>query len=325
MKRVAIVGAGIAGLACAKKLQERGSEVVLFDKGRGTGGRMSSRRVNTSQGAASFDHGAQYFTVREAAFLDEVRHWQKAGLAEPWAEAGADAWVGVPTMNAPLKHLAEHLDVRHLHHVDGLMHGRDGWWVKVGPEKFGPFDAAIIAVPAEQAAALVGLHDIAMATHAMMARSQPCWTAMIAFGDRLSIDGDHLRNRGLISWAARNSAKPGRDGPESWVVQAGGNWSARNVEMEAPIVAGVLLDALVAEAKTAAPEILSIAAHRWRFAMTRGADQGSLWNARLQLGACGDWLLGPRVEFAWLSGRSLADMMTQGAAARPMVASRPHA
>lgn len=325
MKRVAIVGAGIAGLACAARLRESGSEVVLFDKGRGTGGRMSSRRVDTSQGAASFDHGAQYFTVREALFLDQVRLWQDAGLAEPWTEAGSDAWVGVPTMNAPLKHMARDLDVRHAHHVDGLMHSRDGWWVKVGPEKHGPFDAAIIAVPAEQAAALLGLHDLAMATHAMMSRSQPCWTAMIAFADRLSIDEDHIRNRGLISWAARNSAKPGREGPESWVVQAGGNWSARNVELEAPVVAGVLLDALLAEARSAAPEILSIAAHRWRFAMTRGADQGSLWNARLKLGACGDWLLGPRVEFAWLSGRSLADMMTQGAVSGPVFAARPHA
>ena len=30
--------------------------------------------------------------------------------------------------------------------------------------------------------------------------------------------------RGDIAWAARNSAKPGRSGPEAWVVQAGPDW-----------------------------------------------------------------------------------------------------
>ena len=57
--RVAIVGAGIAGLSCALRLQGGDHHVTLFDKGRGAGGRMSTRRVETPAGTAAFDHGAQ--------------------------------------------------------------------------------------------------------------------------------------------------------------------------------------------------------------------------------------------------------------------------
>ena len=36
---IAIIGAGMAGISCARALREAGREVVLFDKGRAAGGR----------------------------------------------------------------------------------------------------------------------------------------------------------------------------------------------------------------------------------------------------------------------------------------------
>ena len=68
--RVGIIGAGIAGLTLGIRLNRAGHSVALFDKGRGVGGRTSTRRGN----GIAFDHGAQYFTVRDPrfrAFLDE--------------------------------------------------------------------------------------------------------------------------------------------------------------------------------------------------------------------------------------------------------------
>ena len=56
---VAVIGAGISGLFAARTLADRGLNVKVFDKGRGLGGRMSTRRVD---GKSCFDHGAQYFT-----------------------------------------------------------------------------------------------------------------------------------------------------------------------------------------------------------------------------------------------------------------------
>lgn len=101
--RIGIVGAGMAGLACAEELTSLGHEVRLFDKGREPGGRMSTRRIPTSAGEANFDHGAQYFTVRDDAFQQKVAAWISEGAAAPWPPAGSDAYVGVPAMNAPVR------------------------------------------------------------------------------------------------------------------------------------------------------------------------------------------------------------------------------
>jgi len=59
------------------------------------------------------------------------------------------------------------------------------------------------------------------------------------------------------------------------------------------------------------PPVAHLTAHRWRFAMSRGTDNGALWNEHIRLGVCGDWLLGPRVELAWLSGRMLGARVAQ--------------
>ena len=79
--RIAIVGGGMAGQACAARLRALGRAAVLFDKGRGPGGRMSARRVMTGQGEAGFDHGAQYFTVRDPG---SARRWRRGGRKGWW-------------------------------------------------------------------------------------------------------------------------------------------------------------------------------------------------------------------------------------------------
>ncbi|RYE52407.1 MAG: FAD-binding protein, partial [Rhizobiaceae bacterium] len=101
--RFAIIGSGMAGLACADALASAGHSAELFDKGRGAGGRMATRRMHTPLGQVSIDHGAQYFTVRDPGFAQLVARWRSAGIATPWVPAGKDAWIGIPGMNAVIK------------------------------------------------------------------------------------------------------------------------------------------------------------------------------------------------------------------------------
>jgi renalase len=299
--KIAIVGAGMAGLACAEALREAGLAVTLFDKGRAPGGRMSTRRMLTAAGEAGFDHGAQYFTVRDPAFRARVERWHAMGLAARWPAAGDDAWVGTPGMNAPAKRMAAALEMRCQAQVASLQLEGSLWHVEGGV-----FDAALVAVPAEQAAPLLRPWHPHFADRAAKTLSAPCWTVMATFADRLPIGTDILREDGIIGWAARNSAKPGRSGPESWVIQAGPDWSRANLEQDAAAVVAPLLHALSERAGARLPEPLSAVAHRWRFARSGAAGEGSLWDAGLRLGICGDWLLGPRVEAAWVSGAQLA-------------------
>lgn len=309
--RIAIVGAGMAGLACAEKLAAAGRDVALFDKGRAAGGRMSTRRLATPRGEAAFDHGAQYMTARDPAFRARLERWREAGLVARWPAAGEDAWVGTPGMNAPVRAMAAVLGVRWEARIERLARGEGGWHLSGEEIEEGPFGAVVVAVPAEQAAELLGACDQDMAARAAATPSDPCWTVMAAFAERLPVKGDVIRDAGPIGWAARNSAKPGRSGPESWVIQAGPAWSRANLERGTGEVAGELagefVSSLANSCDSAPIPPLVVAAHRWRYARSGASGEGLLWDPDARLGACGDWLLGPRVECAWLSGNRLAD------------------
>ena len=301
-----MVGAGLAGLSCAQRLKQAGCEVRLFDKGRAAGGRMSVRRIATAEGDATFDHGAQYMTAHDPAFQREVQAWRDEGLAASWPAAGPEAWVGTPGMNAPVKRMAAGLDVAWRATVSALAREGGHWRLRGEDVDEAAYDAVLLAIPAEQAGPLLRPWDAGMAACAAATPAQPCWTVMAAFAERVPVTADVLRKQGPIGWAARNSAKPGRSGPETWVIQAGPSWSAEHLEDAADAVTAALLAAFADRAGGALPQTLAVAAHRWRYARSGQAGRSMMWNGALHLGMCGDWLLGPRVECAWLSGAALA-------------------
>lgn len=315
MQRIAIVGAGLAGLACAQALRARGLGVSLFDKGRKPGGRMSSRTGESPAGPVAFDHGAQYMTGRDPAFIAELARWQAAGLVASWPAAGPDAWVGVPGMNAPLLALARDLPIRWETRVDALVREGAGWRLRGDGLDEGGFGTVLTAIPAEQTGPLLAEGAPAIAAVARETPAAPCWTAMAAFASRLPL-GDVLRTEGAIGWAARNAAKPGRPATEAWVIQAAPDWSQTHLEEDAATAAETLLAEFFAAAGLAPIPPVLLKGHRWRYARSGSAGREVLWDDQARIGACGDWLTGPRVENAWLSGRRLAATVG-GEASRP--------
>jgi predicted NAD/FAD-dependent oxidoreductase len=317
--RIGIVGAGMAGLACAEQLAADGHTLILLDKGRGPGGRMSTRRIATSMGEAAFDHGAQYFTVRDAGFRTRVKRWMAAGCVAPWPAAGADAYVGVPGMNAPIRDMAAAFAVQWGVRVTALVPSAGGWQLLTQSTPPVVVDAVVVALPAEQAAALTAQAAPDFVARARRLPSAPCWSVLLAFAEALPAVPNCLREdqAGVLGWAARNRAKPGRTGPESWVLHASAEWSRQYFAAEADWVVSALSAALATRLAIDLPPPIACSTHRWRYARPGAArsgveGSGALWDAELRLGLCGDWLIAPRVEAAWLSGTRLAERITAG-------------
>jgi renalase len=317
LQSIAIIGAGVAGLACARRLADLRHSVRLFDKGRSPGGRLATRRVQTPHGEAAFDHGAQYITARDPAFADVL-----ARLAQPWNVApvviGADGgtrpgktdglrWVGAPGMSALGRGLAAGLSVTNGVRVVAFARADDGWRLSFeSAEEAGPFDAVVIATPAEQAGDLLEPASPEFAAAARAAVTAPCWAGLFVFADRVPapFDAARVEGDGPIAWLARDGSKPGRTGPEAWVVHASPAWTRRHLE-DAPDTVAAALSSAFSALTGAAP--VWAQAHRWRYAQVeRAAGTAFAWDDGLGLGVCGDWRIGPRVEAAWLSGDGLA-------------------
>lgn len=306
--RIAIIGAGISGLSAAQRLRQAGREVELFDKGRGPGGRMSTRRETLNGEDRHFDHGAQYFTVRDPRFVSEVDRWAQQGLAARWPAAGAEAWVGTPMMCSPLAHLCEAFGVRFGVRIDAITGAPGDWHLSAETGTFGPFAQVLIAIPAEQAAHLLTPWVPGFAQTARQHLSQPCWTTMVSFASDPPGLPPVTRAAGpVLALIASNAAKLGRSPASAWVLQATPDWTAAYIDLSREDAAAPMFAAWQALLDHPLPEPLLLKAHLWRYARTGDGVEGRLYDAAMGLGVCGDWLKGPRVEAAWLSGLELAE------------------
>ncbi len=327
-------------MACARTLMQAGHRVTVFEKSQDAGGRMATR--NTEFGG--FDHGTQYFTVRDARFEKALATAQ--GLVRPWSantvrildELGrvvASAlppkeahWVATPGMNALVRQWAQPLaaagslaletEVIRLE-PDRLQPRR--WQLQTeGPGARSPvysgFDSVVLAVPSPQAHALLlssqqgkplmaKLSDVSVA---------PCWTLMLAFPQAIQPTLAHLgphwnaarSTHHRIAWLARESSKPGRDPIERWTVQASPDWSQRHLEDDAERVKAKLLKAFT-EVTGIRAQPPHATVHRWRYAQTmEPLGKTHLWDHKSGIGACGDWCLGHRVEDGFVSGLEMA-------------------
>ena len=324
---VAIIGAGLSATTLARRLSDEGLSCTLLEKSRGAGGRMATRR---SEDTLQFDHGAQYFTVRDPKFRAAAERWHQTGLIAKWEgtivefapeglidKTNNERWVAVPGMNALCKHLATGVPLQTGVQVAEIKSQKEGWelWSREGAP-LGVADWVVSTAPPEQTAALMPeSQPILEATS--RAEMLPCWAAMIAPEDPLSTakpDGAFI-NEGPLRWVARNNSKPGRDANrETWVLHASPEWSTAHWDDSQESIATALWQTWCELLGMPGGEPAFSAAHRWRYALTESVyPEPYVLDPAQQLAACGDWCGGPRVEGAFLSGLALAERIMNGA------------
>ena len=304
-RRVAVIGAGIAGITCARTLAQAGHQVSVFEKSRAAGGRMSTKSTEFG----GFDHGAQYFTVRDARFEQAlainpqlVRRWS-ANTVRILDEAGRVVasslppkeahWVATPGMSALVKDWAKPLVANGQINFETLVTriqtdavSPKRWQLQTeGPgaqtSVHSGFDAVVMAVPSMQAHALMLSSQIAAPCAGDMLREiakvsvSPCWTLMLAFPQAAQPALAHLgpqwnaarSTHHRIAWLSRESSKPGRGSIERWTVQASPEWSTRHLEDDNERVKAKLLKAFTeVTGIRAQPPYAEV--HRWRYAQT---------------------------------------------------------
>lgn len=317
--RIAVIGAGLAGISAATALNEAGHSVTLFDKSRGSGGRMSSKRTDFGD----LDMGAQYFTARDFGFRQSLQKWLDQGWVAEWKprvylydENGLveslddqQRFVGTPRMTALSRQLIGDLPFMSSIRVTALQRDADKQWqlVDEAGSAHGPFDRVVVATPAPQAVALLDAAP-SLAQAAAQAGMHAGWTLALAFDAPLNTEVEACFVRaGPLDWISRNSSKPGRTGVDSWVLQSTPEWAAQHLETDPEAIAQQLQAAFAEVLGVSLPSPAFSHVHRWLYA--RPADQcnwGALAAPEMGLYVCGDWCLGGRLENAWLSGQQAA-------------------
>ncbi|NNE54095.1 MAG: FAD-dependent oxidoreductase [Sulfitobacter sp.] len=303
--RIVIIGAGVAGLSCARALSAAGRQVTVLDKGRGLGGRMATRR--TAEGF-HFDHGAQYISARSDDFHTLLSEGAKKGFIAEWP-LGKDhpRYVGTPGMTGLAKFLVEGLDVRRQQAVTTLEQTDRGWVLDCADQSF-EADIVVSTAPAPQTAALLGqghplTAEIGLATY------DPCLTLMIALHAPLPEVPRILEEPDApLAFIARNETKPQRPPTPAFTAHASPDWSLEHMELEKGEIANRMADLFCDRFGISHDRIAYRAGHRWRYAqVSKPLGRDFVVDNSGTLYAGGDWCLGPRIEAAWTSGKAIAE------------------
>ena len=284
-----VVGAGMAGLACARELLDAGVPVRVLDRGRVVGGRLASTKYDGRYA----DTGAAYLTADHPAFAERLESWRIEGLAHPWTDtfltydgAGPQPATGPVRWSAPgglrslADDLARELDVTLECEVTALPAA----------------DAVVLAMPGPQA---LRIADLA-AAHRQ--RWSPALTAVLTYAERGWPDfhGAFVNGHPVLATVFDDGDRRGDRAP---VLVAHTTPAFAGAHLDDPSGAGADIEAAVRD--LLGVRAASTRVRRWTFAAPapepeRFARQGNVY-------LCGDAFGRPRVQTAWLSGRAVAD------------------
>ena len=306
--RIIIVGAGLSGLMAARECDARGHEVIVFDKGRGVGGRLATRRIKD----ATLDHGAQFFTVRSDEFQSRVDEWITAGVVREWCrgfseEDGHPRYVGTHGMTSIAKHLAIGLDVRLSTLVFSLSRGDTDWVITTDDGVDHHADRVILTAPVPQSFSLMFGGGIEMPIELRNTdydRTLGLLVTLDSNNHNVTSPGGMQFPDDVFSFIGDNAAKGISDAP-ALTFHANPEWSLANFDLSNREIHDALLEAATPWLGTTV--VTSSEMKKWRFANPKKMWPDACWvDDSGTLAIAGDAFAGPRVEGAALSGLAAA-------------------
>ncbi len=309
---VVVVGAGIAGVACARELAAAGIPVQLRERGYVPGGRMASRTL----AGRPVDLGASYLTCRTPEFGAVVESWAERRLIRPWTDRfavrTADGWGGSEAgpirygtpggLRSLVEDLASGLDV-------GVR--REVADVGPGPTVDGePAAAVVLAMPDPQAGDLLA-DELTGELAAVAGReSEPAFAIAAGWAERRwrDLDGAFVTGDPDLRWVADDGRRRG-DGAPVLVGHTTGSFAAAHLDRPRG-AAGPALAALRRVLEIDRPPEWSYL-QRWSLARPVEPHDAPYHLDESMVGLCGDGWGPPRVETAWASGRLLGRALVE--------------
>lgn len=320
MQRFAIIGAGLAGASLARRLLDEGKNVSVFEKSRGTGGRLASAKF----GAASGDLGNDYIEAHSSDFERFLIGLEYQGVLGRWDQTVWDfhgqqvddvkLWVGRERNSALTRALLQGAELHTETRIGVVWPDREGVLLRdVDAQSLGYFDAVICTAPAPQAQPLLE----AKPRFAQVAARTKTLASWIQLFELESLPA-RLQGKAVVRGESPvfdrivvETTKPGRTGLVV-KVQMSAAWSQENLSLHTDTIAAEIQN-LIEDWLGEAIKPRSQRTHRWLYSSSFQPEPEleNLWDAALGIGACGDWIAEPGIEGSWLTAQRLADQILQ--------------
>ena len=308
---VVVIGAGIAGLMAAEQLQNNGHDVVVIDKGKSPGGRLATRRI----GLATFDHGAQFFTVRDSEFDLHVQKWKHEGIVREWCKGfaqhdGHARYIATFGMNSIAKHLAKELDVRcNTFAFEVTRNAGETWTIKIDDGSTFISDALIITCPLPQTYSLLITAQVNVPDELLHCQYDRTLGLLASLDNHSAVPAPGgIQNPNEYTQFVADNFQKGVSQIPALTVHFSPTFSEQHWDDEPEELHRLLLNR--SQQWFGGAHVIESQVKKWRFATPRTPWSERIWKYET-LVIAGDAMNGPKVEGAALSGLAAAKALSE--------------
>ena len=311
-----VLGSGIAGSTIANLLSKKYS-VHVFDKARGPGGRSSNKRFKNN---LSFDHGVQYISPKSKPFIKYIRKLYKNKILKKWDDNHLDftfekklfstKYIGKKANNDLVKYNLKNIKQSFAAPIEKIDFKKYFWEITLKDKSKYQFKSLIVTCPFPQLKKLARNY-LDKNILKLKVQMQPNITVMIAIKNQKNLPISSIKfNDDILAWAANeNSKKRFKSNINLWTLQATLKWSKKTINKYKTdkSIMNQLIARFIKLTGFEKNKIIFKKIHGWKYSYNyEKTPYLSIWNKKINLGICGDWLSGPKVENAWLSANDLA-------------------
>ena len=311
-----VLGSGVAGSTIANELSKKYS-VHVFDKAKGLGGRSSNKRFKEN---LSFDHGVQYISPKSKEFKKLIQKLSKKKILNTWNGSHLDftfekkpltpKYIGMKANNAICKYYLRGIKLSFASQIKKIIYKKYFWEILLGDNSKHQFKGLILTCPFPQLKK-IAKNYLDKKISNLKVQMQPNITVMVAFKNQKKIPISSIKfDDKILTWAANeNSKKRFKSSLNLWTLQASLKWSKKTINKykNDKTILNQLIARFVQLSGLEKSKIIHKKIHGWKYSYNyKKTPLLSSWNKKNQLGICGDWFGGPKVENAWLSANDLA-------------------
>ena len=311
-----VLGSGVAGSTIANLLSKKYS-VHVFDKARGSGGRSSNKKFKKN---LSFDHGVQYISPKSKKFIKFTQKLLKKKIFKTWDGNHLDftfekknnniKYIGIKGNNAISKYQLKNIKQSFASQIIKIERKKHFWVVTVKNNSKHKFKSLVLTCPFPQLKKLAKNYLDKRISN-LKVQMQPNITVMVAFKDQRELPISSIKfNDKILAWAANeNSKKRFKSNFNLWTLQASLKWSKKTINKykNDKKIMNQLISRFLKLSGFEKNKLMHKNIHGWKYSYNyEKTSLMSNWNKKYQLGVCGDWFNGPKVENAWLSANDLA-------------------
>ena len=303
-KKVIIIGSGIAGISSSLKLKSYGINSIIVDKGNFIGGRISTREVKIDSSSSFFFHGAQYFTAKTNEFKKIICTGVNGKYIKEFGNFDPKRYRGNKTMRDFLLNLSKELHIQQKVKIIGIK--PDNNKIKVLDNKIKEwisYDGVISTLPAPQNCELLNQFPSLQKT-LNTGSYHACIALMFTFDEipsDLNTYYDFYKKPGILSWMASGSNL------NVWTAHTNEVFSDLNYHKDKNFLKEKIMSSIKQFFFSSKIKFHSL--HVWRYAKVAKKCLGPQIDPKYPVAIAGDFLEGPNVEAAFISGNKAANLI----------------